>query len=238
MITRFGEFKLGLVWLLVDPLVSVIFLGLILGPFIGRANDEMPYAFFLLCGFMILKTFLSPLNSSIGAVKANQGLLVFRQVKPINIFVARYIFALLTNIFAFTVFCLIAIWIDIPLSGEKLFTLAATFILIWLVGCGLGLTIGILCLKVKELEKIQQYLQRPLLWISCILFPLSSIPEKYAKILAYNPIVHCVEISRNCLYPNYTLILVNLVYPLIFALISVALGLMVYRNNRHFLSQK
>ena len=62
LITRFGKYKLGAVWLLVDPLLSVLFLGLILGPFLGRSAGEIPYIFFLLCGFMLLKMVTGTLN--------------------------------------------------------------------------------------------------------------------------------------------------------------------------------
>ena len=35
-VTRFGKYKLGVLWLLVEPLTSVIVLGLVLGPIVGR----------------------------------------------------------------------------------------------------------------------------------------------------------------------------------------------------------
>lgn len=58
LVTRFGKYKMGAIWMLVDPLVSVIILGLILGPFLGRSSGDIPYSFFLLCGFMMLPCFL------------------------------------------------------------------------------------------------------------------------------------------------------------------------------------
>ncbi|MGB2561109.1 MAG: hypothetical protein ACPIG6_10965, partial [Akkermansiaceae bacterium] len=51
LITRFGKYKLGAIWILTDPLLSVLYLGLILGPFMSRSTGEIPYIFFILCGF-------------------------------------------------------------------------------------------------------------------------------------------------------------------------------------------
>ena len=81
-ITRFGKYKLGVIWVFVDPLLSVLVVGVLLGPLIGRSTGEIPYAFFLLCGFMLLNLCTGSINASLGAINANQGLLVFKKVQP------------------------------------------------------------------------------------------------------------------------------------------------------------
>ena len=68
-----------------------------LGPLLGRSTGEIPYAFFLLCGFMLLNLCTGPINAGLGAINANQGLLVFKKVQPLDPFIARFIFQLLTR---------------------------------------------------------------------------------------------------------------------------------------------
>jgi len=123
IVTRFGKYKLGVLWMFVDPLVSVIVLGFILGPLIGRTSGDIPYAFFLLCGFMMLKTLTGPINMGIGAISSNQGLLVFRQVQPLDPFLARFFFELASNSIAFTAFCLLGSWF----GGSGIYTKASYF---------------------------------------------------------------------------------------------------------------
>ncbi|MFC5050238.1 ABC transporter permease [Rubritalea spongiae] len=237
-ITRFGKYKLGFVWMLIDPLVSVIILGLILGPVLGRSSGEVPYAFFLLCGFMLLKLLTGPMSSGIGAISSNKGLLVFKKVQPLDPFISKFLFDLLSSSFAFTVFCLVGSWFGIPISTDNLFTLFFCIVCTWAIGSGLGIALGIACTKFAELEKIIAYIQRPLLFISCVLYPSSNIPATHIKYLLLNPLVHTIEYSRMCLFPNYKAPGVNLAYPALFALISLSLGFMTYRNNRHYLAQR
>lgn len=238
LFTRFGKYKLGAVWILVDPLLSVLFLGLMLGPFLGRSSGEIPYIFFLLCGFMLLKMMTGTLNSGLRAISSNQGLLVFKKVQPIDPFLARFLFQFITTALALLVFCVIAYWLGIGISLEHLFKATACVILSWFIGCGLGLHLGIACQKYIELEKIIAYTQRPLLWISCVLHPLNEVPPEYIKYLLYNPLVHTIEYMRMCLFPSYVVEGVNLYYPAAWAICTLALGLIVYRNNRHFLTQR
>jgi len=238
LITRFGKYKLGAVWILLDPLLSVLFLGLILGPFLDRSRGEIPYIFFLLCGFMLLKMVTGPLTAGLAAISSNQGLLVFKKVQPIDPFIARFLFQLVTNALALLVFCIIAYWIGVVMSLEHLFKAAACVLLSWLIGSGLGLQLGIVCHRHNELEKVVGYMQRPLLWISCVIHPLDGIPPEYRVYLLYNPLVHTIEYMRMCLFPSYVVDDVNLIYPAAWALCTITMGLITYRNNRHFLTRR
>ena len=237
-ITRFGKYKLGVIWVFVDPLLSVLVIGVLLGPLIGRSTGEIPYAFFLLCGFMLLNLCTGSINASLGAINANQGLLVFKKVQPLDPFIARFIFQLLTVGSALVIFCLTAAWFGTFLSTDRLPEAAACIIITWLIGSGIGLCSGIAVIKFKELEKIISYAMRPMIFVSAVLFPIDSIPPEIAKYLLYNPLVHTIEYLRMTLFPIYKANNVNLYYPAAWALCSCVCGLMSYRNNRHFLTQR
>lgn len=236
--SRFGKYRLGLFWMLIEPLVSVIFIGLVLGPLVGRAVPEIPYAFFLLNGFVFLKLFTGPMSSGINALNANQGLLVYPAVRPLDPFLARFAFELLSSIFAFTVFCIVGLWLGVNISLGSLHLLLACFLLTWLMGCGFGLIFGVMAAHIKEIEKVVPILQRPLLFLSAILIPFSTLPKSAQDVLQFNPLLHTVELSRLALFPYYYVERVNLFYPFVVAIIVLAIGLTVFRNNRHFLTQR
>ena len=238
LVTRFGKYKLGAIWILLEPLLTVIFLGAILGPFLGRTRGAMPYAFFLLCGFIQLKLCTNCISSSLNAISANQGLLVYKKVQAIDPFIARYIYQILTHTFAFITFCAIAYWVGIEISLDHLLDVIACLMITWIIGSGLGLHLGIMAKKYTELEKVVAYMLRPLLWISCVLHSLNKVPTEYAKYLLYNPLVHTIEHMRMALFPGYLVEGVNLYYPTACALCVSAYGLTTYRNNRHFLTQR
>ena len=116
---------------------------------------------------------------------------------------------------------------------------AICIILTWLIGSGLGLLLGIATLKFNELEKIVGYIQRPLLFLSCVLYPLDAIPPQYAHYLLYNPLVHTIEYMRMMLFPSYVANGVNLYYPTAWASSRLrSWPITAYRNNRHFLTQQ
>jgi len=239
MSTRFGRYSLGAFWMVFEPLMSVVIMGVIMAPFTGRTSGAVPYAFFMLCGFMMLRTLTGTMAVGSNTVQSNKDLFVYRQVQPLDPFIARFVFEFLTSVISFALFCFIGMWIGIELSGHNLITLLACFIATWITGCGLGLILGVHSMRIVELNKIQQFIQRPLLFTSCIFFSLDSMPYEARKALLWNPLVHTVELSRNALFPVYRISdELNLTYPFVFASITLMLGLAAYNNNRNFLIQR
>lgn len=235
--TRFGKYKLGFFWMLLEPLISVILIGIVIGSIAGRTVPEIPYAFFLLNGFLLLKLFTATLKVGINAMGSNQALLVYPVVKPLDIFLARFIYHLITTLFSFTLFCVIAMWIGMELSLASLDILLACMLITWLMGCGLGLIFGVAAGYVKEMEKIISVLTSPLLFISAVLYPISALPAYVQKILLMNPLVHTIELSRHALFPFYHAEGALLSYPSIIMILALGLGMVLFNGNVKILSE-
>jgi capsular polysaccharide transport system permease protein len=234
-VTRFGKYRLGFIWMLLGPLLGVIVLGIIIGSFVAHSVPEIPYAFFLLNGMLMLKLLTGPMNAGINAISANKGLLVYPSVRPLDPFLARFLFELLTTALSFAVFCGVGAWMGMEFSMAYLQILAACFLLTWFMGCGLGLIFGVAAAYFNEAEKVADVLQRPLLFVSAVMFPTHALPESAQNFLHYNPLVHTIELSRKALFPYYHAGNVNLLYPLIIAVVFFSVGIILFRNHRNFL---
>jgi capsular polysaccharide transport system permease protein len=236
--TRFGKYRLGLFWMLFEPLLGTLVIGLLIGTIAERTVPEIPYPFFLLNGFLLLRLFTGPMGAGMRSAGANSGLLVYPTVKALDPLIARFLFELLTTIGSMILFSSVGMWIGIELSAGALHILLACYLITWLAGCGFGLIFGVAAAYYKEVEKIVQVIQRPLLFVSAVLFPLSAIPQEGQYFLLFNPVVHTIEIARHSLFPYYRVEQVNLVYPTIFALVVLATGLTLFHNHRHYLSSR
>lgn len=237
MSTRFGEYKLGFFWMFFEPLLGVLVIGLIIGTLAQRTVPEIPYAFFLLNGMLMLKVFTGPLNSGVNAIGSNTGLLVYPTVKPLDTFIARFLFDLLTTLLAFLLFCIVGMFFfGVELALGNLHVILGGFVLTWMCGCGFGLMFGVAAFHYKEVDKIVMILQRPLLFMSAVLFPLSAVPTSVQKYLLFNPIVHCIEVCRNALFPFYGVPGPNLFYPAAFAIVVLSIGLTLFHGSRNLLS--
>lgn len=80
-----------------------------------------------------------------------------------------------------------------------------------------------------ETEKFLPIIIKPLYFISCIMFPLHSVPKDYWPYLLWNPIVHIVELSREAVCVGYISEGANLEYLAFVSLLTITIGLVIYR---------
>jgi len=237
MVTRFGKYKFGIVWMIVEPLISTIIIGFIIGRIAGRTVPEIPYPFFLLNGRILLQLFTGSLKIGVNSIKANQGLLVYRTVCPLDPFIARFLFELGSTSTSFVLFCIIGMWMGVTLSFGAIYLLVFCGLLTWLMGCGMGLIFGVSALYYKEMEKVALIFQSPLIFISAVLVPIAALPNAAQEFILKNPLAHTIELSRKALFPFYNNSDTNIIYPFSCAIIVFFAGLYFFRVNRFSLDR-
>ncbi|EEQ07365.1 ABC transporter permease [Yersinia bercovieri] len=229
--TRFGKYRLGYLWAALEPMAHLLILLTIFGFIMHRTMPDISFPVFLINGIIPYFVFSNITNRSIGAIEANQGLFNYRPVKPIDTIIARAILEAL--IYAVVYVLLMVI---VALAGEefevvKLTSLVLVWVLLVIFSCGVGLIFMVVGKTFPETEKFLPILIKPLYFISCIMFPLHSIPKEYWPYLLWNPIVHVVELCRAAVVPGYVSEGVSLNYLAFCALVTLFVGLAFYRNR-------
>jgi capsular polysaccharide transport system permease protein len=224
--------------MILEPLTGVLVIGLVVGTLAQRTVPEIPYAFFLLNGMMLLQLLTGCMNAGMNAATSSNSLLVYPAVKPIDPYVARFLFQLVTTLFAYVVFCVAAMWLGVDYSLANLGVVLSCYVITWGIGSGLGLVLGIAVAHYPDFEKVMAFIQRPLLFISAVLFPSAALATQAREWLMWNPLVHTIEQARHALFPFYNAAETNLLYPSVCALVSLSLGLTMFQNNRHFLTKR
>ncbi|MDI9221125.1 ABC transporter permease [Pantoea sp. EA-12] len=229
--TRFGKFRLGYFWAILEPSAHLLVLLGIFGFIMHRTMPDISFPVFLLNGIIPYFIFSNITNRSVGAIEANQGLFNYRPVKPIDTIIARAV--LETLIYAAVyILLMLVVW----MAGEyfeiaNLLQLVATWGLLILFSCGIGLIFMVVGRTFAETQKFLPILLKPLYFISCIMFPLHSIPKDYWPYLLWNPLVHAVELSREAVMPGYVSEGVSLTYLALCTLVTGFIGLALYRTR-------
>lgn len=229
--TRFGKFRLGYFWAILEPAAHLIVLITILGYVMHRTMPGISFPIFLLNGLIPYFLFSSIATRSIGAIEANRGLFNYRPVKPIDTIISR---ALLETLVYSSVY--IVLMVIVRIAGEiftvtSLIDLILTWMLLIVLSFGLGLIFMVVGKSYPETEKFLPVLIKPLYFLSCIMFPLSAVPEMYQPYLLWNPIVHVVELCRESVVAGYVSEGVSLRYVALCALLSLFIGLALYRQR-------
>ena len=89
--TRFGRYRLGYSWALLDPLLMISLFSFIFGMRIQSGFGGVPVQIFITAGYLPYMFFNKVVNQLKSAVSANMGLFCYRQVTPFATFIARFL---------------------------------------------------------------------------------------------------------------------------------------------------
>jgi capsular polysaccharide transport system permease protein len=231
--TRFGKYRLGYVWALIEPLVHVIVLSAIWS-ILGRTEFMgIPVPLFLVTGIVPFLFFRSVVSRGINAIEANRGLFGFRQVRPVDTVLARILLESIVYFLAYLVLLFIGGWfLGYDVSMHNPLGLIAVNALLFFLSLGLGLLSAVYGALYPEIMKlVPMILLRPLYFISGILFPLYMIPSDYHSWLLWNPLLHVVELNHAYFFRSFESPETSLMFVFISAVTSLTLGLLAYRAN-------
>jgi capsular polysaccharide transport system permease protein len=191
------------VWLLLEPIVHIVFLMLIFTFIRLRVVGGIDTPIWLMVGLLTFFMFRRAATQAMNAVSSNQALFAYRQVKPVDTVLVRAgLEGFLTLLIALILFTGAGLFGLAIVPADPLAVLEAFFGM-WLVGAGFGLITSVVTELVGELGKIITLLMTPLYFLSGVIFPLARIPLPYREWLMYNPLAHGLEAARLGFAPYY-----------------------------------
>lgn len=230
--TRFGRYRLGVLWALLEPASIVLILSSVRMLF-GRADiGGLSFPVFFAAGVLPYLLFSHIVNSSLQAVESNFGLFNYQRVKPFDLFAARAALEL-----AITLGTAALVFTGLRLAGfgftwNDTLMVAAVLACLFIFTCGIGLICCVLGPLWQESKKLIPMAVRPLFFISGIFFAGNSLPPGIREIAFYNPLLNAIELLRGAMFTSYTSHEGSLGYLFLCAVVSMAAGLTVYRIHR------
>jgi len=218
-------------WLLAEPVLHIGFMAFVFSIMRVRTVGNVDVFVWIMVGMLAFFLFRRIAVQVSYAVDCNRPLFTYRQVKLFDPAIARAVLeAFLMAIISTFILGTAALLGHDTFPGDSLLVMQAVFGL-WLFGFGYGLVASVLMELVAEMEHVLKILMLPLYLISGVIWPLSAVPHPYRDILMINPIAHGLELVRLGFFPDYhTVSGLSMQYLYAWAVISVFLGLLLYRR--------
>lgn len=234
--TRFGGHWTGVVWVIGQPL-AVLFSFVALHRYVlGQLHHGIyDFGVFLMVArtpFHICVDIYGRLHNGI---KANLGLFIYHQVRPMDILVARTILDLVVESISFVGLLMIMGLLGFkPVTPHDLLGYIQVWILAAALGFGLGCVLAGVSGLLPKLGVFLSMISLPLFFLSGAYPILDKVPTEVAKLLLYNPILHITEMARYYFLPGYDLMNgVTWAYPSLWALSTITLGMLICRVRHH-----
>jgi capsular polysaccharide transport system permease protein len=228
--SRFGKSRGGFLWVLVEPIAHLVLPILIFGFLRNRMVPGVEYPVFLVYGFLPFLLFKAVCLQIVDGVNAAQGLLSYRQVLLMDVFVSKAMAHCVIQAIVFVIVLTGLGMLGFQVLPGRPVELAGVLLLTAMLAFGLGVVFAALASLVPDTRPVIHVMFLPLYFVSGILFPVTRFPDEWVRWMAINPVLHVVELSRTMAVTGYVpMKYMSLAYPLALALVTVLLGLMMYR---------
>jgi capsular polysaccharide transport system permease protein len=224
---------LGLLWMLLEPLAHVLLILALFGfrQHASSPNVELPV--FLVTGLLPFFMFRNLARKLPNAIPANRGLYAYRQVKPFDALVASGIVEIGLSSAVYLTALMVLGWLGYHWLPVRPLELLVVSVVLLAFGIGLGLVFSVAAHERPRVKNVINMLFLPLYLLSGVIFPATAFPPQVQAWLLWNPVLHLLELGRSYFVPLHRpMDGVNLAYPAAVSLVTVALGLSLYRLYR------
>lgn len=225
IITRYGRHNLGFAWLFVEPMIFTLGVSTLWHLTKSAHGSTLPIVPFAVIGYSTVLLWRNTANRAGGAVQANIGLLYHRNVKLIDVYIARCILEVIGASISFLVLSIIFNVVGLMSHPDNFLYMVFGWVLLTWFALVLGFVVG--CLF--EMSEIADRLWHAFTYL---IFPLSGaaffvywVPETFQEFILYIPMVHFSEMIRHGYYGNLIPTFENISYIIVWNLCLSFVGL-------------
>lgn len=223
---------LGPLWYILKPILTTVMFTFVFGKLASISTNGTPHIVFYLLGVTIWGYFADCLKSTSNTFITNQN--IFGKVYFPRVIVPGSL--IISNLGKFTIqLCIFfVVWGYYLYLGQispnysSIVLLPYIVLLMGAISLGFGMIFSSLTTKYRDLVFLLEFGVQLWMYITPVIYPISSIPKAYQGYIMYNPIASLVESMRYAFLGNGFFSVGYLLYSSIFATIILLIGFLVF----------
>lgn len=230
VLTRYGRHNIGFLWLFVEPMIFTLGVTALWTATKSVHGSNLPIVAFALTGYSSVLLWRNMPGRCIGALQGSLSLLFHRNIRVLDIYVARLMLEFGGATISFTTLSLLFISIGWLAPPQDILEIAGGWLIIAWFGSALAIWLGALSHEYELVDKIWHPLAYLIFPLSGSAFMVDVLPKLAQEVVLYLPMVHGVEIVREGYFGAAAQAHYNLSYVLPFCLVLSGLALFQVRK--------
>lgn len=212
IITRYGRHNIGFLWVFVEPMMFTLAVTLLWAGLKLNHVSTLPITAFAVTGYSTILLWRNMPGRLIDSVKPNLSLMYHRQVKPIDVFLARLLLEFMGATISFIVLTLIFVSIEWMKLPEDLLKVMLGWLMLAWFGAGLAILLGALNEDYEIIEKLWHPFAYILMPLAGAGFIVDSLPKTGQEYVLYLPMINAVEYVREGFFGSAMVAHYNMAY--------------------------
>ena len=233
-VAKYKQTILGPLWFVIQPVLTTLMYTIIFSRVAKISTDGLPPILFYMSGTVAWTYFSVCLNSTSNTFINNAGIFgkVYfpRLTVPISIIISTLIQFLIQFVLLIVIMCFYYFkGVQFHISTFILL-LPLLILLMALLSLGFGIVISSVTTKYRDLTQLVSFGVQLWMYATPIVYPLSSIPEKYRFWILLNPLTSIIETFRFALLGTGTVNISSLLYSTGFAFVIITIGILLFNR--------
>ncbi|TPE43491.1 ABC transporter permease [Pontibacter mangrovi] len=233
---RYQQTVLGPFWGLFPPIMTLVTYVLVFGKFVGIPTDTLPPVLFYFAGIILWSFFNNSFSGTSAIFRDNIHLFskVYfpRLVMPASVISTHFSTFLIQLFLMLLLIAYYALFqgLSLPVSAHLLWfpvAVATTAAL----ALGLGLLFSVITAKYRDMGHLVSLGVRLLMYVTPVIYPLSSVPEKVRWVVQLNPLTPLFEAFRLSLLGEGTLTGAQVLYSIGFAGVVLVVAMLLFNKQ-------
>ncbi|MCW5880418.1 MAG: ABC transporter permease [Anaerolineae bacterium] len=189
---RYKQTALGILWIILQPVVSIVIFSLLFGGLLKVPSGDVPYPLFALAALIPWNYFTGSLTRASQSLVQSANLITKVYFPRLIIPVSGVIGGLVDFAVSMLVLAALLVYYRVPLTPTVLM-LPFFLLLAMLTALGFGLWLSALNVRYRDVGYLVPFLLQMWMYVTPVVYSASLVPEQYRFILALNPMTAVVE---------------------------------------------
>ena len=189
---RYKQTALGVAWIIVQPLVSMVIFSVLFGYLLQAPSNGVPYPIFAYAGLLPWTYFAGSLTRAAQSLVGSANLITKVYFPRLVIPLSGVVGGLVDFGVASLVLAGLMVWYRVPPTANIVW-LPLFLLLAMATALGFGLWLGALNVRYRDVNYLVPFLVQIWMYVTPVIYSVTLIPERYRWLLALNPMTGVVE---------------------------------------------
>lgn len=230
---KYRRSYLGILWTLIEPLLTMIVLSTVFGSLYGRTDKTFPV--YVLTGRLLYAYFANSTKACMRSIRSHSGMIK-------KVYVPKYIYPLssvCSNYITFLISLIVLVAVSIVLRVNITYYILFAIVplaLLFVMAYGVGMILATMSVFFRDLEYLWSVALMIIMYTAAIFYPVEKLYENgKAWILELNPIYSLISLFRSAVFST-PIEVRHIVYAAVFSFGTLIIGtIMFYKKQDKFI---
>lgn len=226
---KYRRSYLGIVWSLLEPLLTMIVLSIVFGTLYGNTTKAFPI--YILAGRLLYSFFSLGTTSALKSIRTHAAIIK-------KVYVPKYLYTISSIIFNYIIFLislvvLVGVCFVLGVFPKVSWLLMPVpLILLFILTCGCGLILATIGVFFRDVEYLWSVFLMIIMYTCAIFYyPEKILVSGVSWILNINPLYCIIMLFRSIIFNN-PIELYGLIYSTVFSILTMCVGIVVFKKNQ------